>query len=1143
MTDPTLDKIIAVKGRFQRSVQLARDWNDQRGLEEYLLTPTGNDIVKQIVEDIKSPERQRAWSITGPYGTGKSAFALFLTDLLVNKPPKHVESRSLRRELGFESKSYVPILIVGQRASLVPELLSKLSNSFENIDAELSKQIKEKSKERPISDREVVALFEQAAKRALEKGHDGLLLIVDEFGKFLEYAAQNPATEDLLVLQDLAELTARSEASIVFITILHSAFAEYLNILEESRRVEWKKVQGRFADIAFLEPPEQFLRLISAALDWQDYGDSQLVYSGSLRNILSSSAFNEANMRFPTKELLPACAPLHPLTALLLWPLFRSKLAQNERSLFAFLMDRGPFGFQEFLALSKYDRTNPELYRINQLYDYVTSTLGAATFLGDSSRRWGGIDSAVNRVNADAPSHSRSIVKVIGLLNLYGAAVGLRASEELLELALNNKEAVREAITYLERASIIVYRRYDNTYALWEGSDVDIDAWYDESLKHVGHGNLAARLKRVVDLRPLVAKAHYIKSGTLRFFNVDIIDGFEKNLQKTAVKELHPADGQLTYVLTIDKRERETLIECSKTLTAKDVPQNKLRLFAFPKPIVGLEKALTEVESWVWVSENVQELQGDPVAKREVRARLGFAQNQLRDIAGEVFGLRGYLFNPTHSNWIQDGDQQQIENALQFHRWLSKLCDEVYYQAPDLHNELLNREIISSASTAARRLLIEAMIECETEPRLGITGTPAELSMYRALLEEGGFHQLRDGNWQFGKPAKKWHPVWQAMVEFLMSSEKGRRPILELFSILRQPPFGLREGPAPVLFCVLLLVYKKQTALYEDGLFVPKVRIEVFERLIRVPESFEVQFYDLEGSSREAFKVINDVLRKLNLSGFKSNEPSLLEVIQPLILFAARLPDFSKRTKRTDPIQAAAVRDALLNARDPLKLLMKDLPDAVGVSLDDDESIRAYAEKLEQCLLALQRAYPNLLDDVENQLRTEFNLYGISIEARDQLRAKVEPLIGYSSDQTLSLFVKEASRIDERDWREVLARVINKGMPPTHWHDADIVDFQVRLRQLRSDFVRLQELLAEKNRAGSAKIIRIGLLDGKLEELRETFAVPPELETEVENLSNQIRQLIEDNTNENEKSRKVRIAALARVVGKYLQNTGRFNNE
>ena len=36
--------------------------------------------------------------------------------------------------------------------------------------------------------------------------------------------------------------------------------------------------------------------------------------------------------------------------------------------------------------------------------------------------------------------------------------------------------------------------------------------------------------------------------------------------------------------------------------------------------------------------------------------------------------------------------------------------------------------------------------------------------------------------------------------------------------------------------------------------------------------------------------------------------------------------------------------------------------------------------------------------------------------------------------------------------RGSMGRVVNGGMPPTHWHDSDVTSFQIRLRELASEF-------------------------------------------------------------------------------------------
>ena len=115
---------------------------------------------------------------------------------------------------------------------------------------------------------EITDLFESATHQIRTEGGTGLLLVVDELGKFLEYAAQNPAHGDLFVLQSLAEFAARSEQTpLLMLTILHQAFEQYAQRLATSQREEWAKVQGRFEDVSFVEPTEQIIRLIGSAIE------------------------------------------------------------------------------------------------------------------------------------------------------------------------------------------------------------------------------------------------------------------------------------------------------------------------------------------------------------------------------------------------------------------------------------------------------------------------------------------------------------------------------------------------------------------------------------------------------------------------------------------------------------------------------------------------------------------------------------------------------------------------------------------------------------------------------------------------------------------------------------------------------------
>jgi hypothetical protein len=183
----SLRDFVEVKGRFHRSVQLNRDWEGRGDFGDYPLTPTARELATRMASVLEEPGGPRAWSVTGPYGSGKSAFALFLADLLAHDPPRHARGEELRRDLGLTDPPLVPVLVVGQRAHIKPALLGSLAEAIEPLDGALAGEISAAARGGTIDDEGVVALFERAAAAAGEAGRGGLLVVLDEFGKFLEH--------------------------------------------------------------------------------------------------------------------------------------------------------------------------------------------------------------------------------------------------------------------------------------------------------------------------------------------------------------------------------------------------------------------------------------------------------------------------------------------------------------------------------------------------------------------------------------------------------------------------------------------------------------------------------------------------------------------------------------------------------------------------------------------------------------------------------------------------------------------------------------------------------------------------------------------------------------------------------------------
>src|SRR5262249_55876837 len=142
-------------------------------------------------------------------------------------------------------------------------------------------------------------------------------------------------------------------------------------LLDSKMQREWSKVQGRFEDIAFQEPPNQQLRLLAKTIEYSE--DKQLkIAVNSAKELATKIAKNDwCPPLLKSEELVKLCLntyPIHPTTLVALPYLFR-RLAQNERSIFVYLASHEPEGFQEFISKNEINT----FIRLPDLFNYLSA--------------------------------------------------------------------------------------------------------------------------------------------------------------------------------------------------------------------------------------------------------------------------------------------------------------------------------------------------------------------------------------------------------------------------------------------------------------------------------------------------------------------------------------------------------------------------------------------------------------------------------------------------------------------------------------------------------------------------------------------------------------------------------------------------
>ena len=175
--------------RYSQSVNIIRDIN--RSLN-YIPTPNAKQVFNQLINNYNLGIH--SFNIVGAYGSGKS---IFLWALEKNLNEKINYFSKLNGQLSeIQSFEFVPI--IGEYKSVIASFIKRFSNN-KNLNLGTYDPVKQ------------VDRF----YNSLKKSNKGLVIVIDEFGKFLEYASKNNPEDEIYFIQQLAEYVNNTEKNIL----------------------------------------------------------------------------------------------------------------------------------------------------------------------------------------------------------------------------------------------------------------------------------------------------------------------------------------------------------------------------------------------------------------------------------------------------------------------------------------------------------------------------------------------------------------------------------------------------------------------------------------------------------------------------------------------------------------------------------------------------------------------------------------------------------------------------------------------------------------------------------------------------------------------------------------------------------------
>ena len=948
---------------FLRSINIQYDAEYPNRIAHY--QPTAKSV--PLIKSLLGSEQDKAFFVVAPYGTGKSITATYLLHLVENRSDAAETLSAIEDKLEVISPDLSKFSRERQEREdkgLVLALQGYCQNLGESLkDAALKGmgRLKLGRQARTIESMpcetidQAIELLGAVRDKARSAGCDRVVILWDEFGRHIESLISEGRSVALSEIQLLAECVSRSIAIPVTLgLLLHQELLQYASHSPASVRAEWRKIEGRFQTIQYIDDSKEIYRLLSEVVSEQNRSNilpDEQAKSTALecKQLGLFSEFTVSELQ----SLLRRAYPLEPTTLYLL-PRISGRVAQNERTLFSFLnyMD-----FQNHV-------------RPDHLYEYFSPEMRTDTAVGGTYRQWLETQNALSKLD-DGNDLAATALRTASLLGFGVNGERSRTPRDLVLFALrgyagtgvvgNGAQQEEEVVAELIDKKLLLHRKHSDEISVWHGTDADLRGRLEEE---------KSRQRRTFDFLtfltdeanpPVWRPVRYNSDFYIRRF----LQGEYRSLEKLDECLNMPVgcDGKIIYVIA---ETAEELQEAERV--ASNYLHEERVILAMPKVPVPLFEAALEVWCLTQMQGDDKLVGSDPMVSSEIQQMTDDARSHLQKLLDRLImpGSEG-------PRWFYRGSELPVKNAYDLRNELSEIMQRIFRYTPKFNNEMIVRHKPTPTLVNSRKKLLIGILEQSGQEMLGIEGNYPDASMFRTILLHTGLYTNKEDIWKYALPDQVkdlgLQKVWEKVQKFFTVPSEKFKDIPGFFDELMEPPYGVRAGLLPILFTAGLKAFPSVYSLrYKGGGYVSDILPSEIEQLCREPKQYDFIVLDIDQTKRDYLNAV------LGLFGTQARSATGNELIRAcydaLENWKMGLPAgaLSTRylTQRTLRFQAI-----LRHQSDPVQLLFERIPKALDCSIDERHVL---LKSLEKCKTELSEVIDSYQQKAISSLRRALSL-------------------------------------------------------------------------------------------------------------------------------------------------------------------------
>lgn len=966
-----------------------------------------------------------------------------------------------------------------------------------NILAKLYPRLSAGDQFNPFHTDSIDQLYLHTAMQLQQYGYNGILIIMDEFNKYLERAVASGQHNDLMVLQDLAEMCNRSEQNQVHLLLLsHQHFSEYTSRIPQETIDEWRKIEGRFQIFELSQRHSKSYYLMSKVLlkgtAWNDFVNKYNQNFSTLTAEISSLRMFDDLTDYEIKDwVIQGCYPLNPVTTFCL-PRLANKVAQNERTIFTYLASLDT----KLKDLYGKEILEPAFFLLSpdSLYDYFEESIRKDKELKTIYIQ---VNQALSKIEDPSMLEER-LIKTIGVVKSISESKGIAPTVRILEYAFYptyNSDEINEVIERLLEQKVIYVRKSDGHIIFFDGSDLNFDEEIQRicgDSKYRQHFSVSKILNENFLPYPVVAHRFNDEFEMTRYFNVrfylpdEIITGIDWEREL----EIHNCpDGLIALIVAQDKNDISALMEMCKTHFEERV------ILAIPKTELYLIETLFDFKALTILSNDNTFLLEHPLASVEISAYL---EDCIDQIENELTLLTDPSLNQVR--YFYGGkEKRNIRTHADLSRFVSEVCQEVYKKTPKINNELINKNRISPTVATARKKLIRAILNDRQETNLGLTGFGPEVSIFNSMLKRTGIYSDEAPALYWGRSSDDSMAEIQGLVDnWILNCSVKEQSFLDIYKELINPPYGLRKGIIPVILALGLRKHQQFIVVKDERGIEQSLNEDLLENIARRPGSYSLTLETWNAIKEEYIVQLSSMFSDFIEIRSSVNKSRLLPVAMAIKNWYLALPKFSRETMKYGQITKSFIRALKNPSLDSQEFLFRRLPlYLTGLGEITTENLEECLSNIHNSKEEMEEHLPNNKSLINEFLITIFKVkedttYNSCLSAiRDWFDSLNESTLNHSfsgvAGEILNL-VRSFNTFDTKVFIDQCCRIVS-GLRIEDWSDEIFSQFQKDIELIKEEIDSFDSGTRENNQHG--KIIKIVVSSPDGEKTEKTFDYVP----------------------------------------------------